>query len=142
MRTETARLFGAAVIGFLPSTLGLTLAVAVQAAVSAAPVQAAEPRMQCSIGPLKKNFGGTDWVVYSCSDKKTVVIYTAAANPGKEFYFMLFPQGDKLRIYGEGNGDRQYTDAAFKELERMMLRDAAELIGETEVVGQAPGPAR
>jgi hypothetical protein len=99
------------------------------------------PAMQCDIGPLTKNFGGTEWVVYSCSDKKTVVIYSAANNPGKEFYFMFFPDGDDLRLYGEGNGDKTYTDAAFRELEPMTAQDVAALVKETELASRA-APAR
>ena len=88
--------------------------------------------LQCEIGPLRKTYGGTEWVVYSCSDKKTVVIYSAASNPGKEFYFMFTSQDGELRLYGEGNGDKKYTDAAFNDLKPMTQDDIDYLIKETE----------
>lgn len=79
-------------------------------------------------------YGGTEWVVYSCSDRNTVVIYTAAANPGKEFYFMFTSQKGELHLYGEGNGDKKYTDAAFEELKPMAREDVDALIKATELV--------
>jgi hypothetical protein len=88
--------------------------------------------LQCDIGPLQKTYGSTEWVVYSCSDKKTVVIYSAASNPGKEFYFMFTSQDGELRLYGEGNGDKKYTDAAYDELKPMTQDDVDYLIKETE----------
>jgi len=94
--------------------------------------------LQCDIGPLQRTYGGTEWVVYSCSDRKTVVIYTAASNPGKEFFFMLTPKDGQLQLYGEGNGEKKHTAAAFDEL-KSMTQDAVDaLIKETEIVGARP----
>lgn len=94
--------------------------------------------MRCDIGPLPRTYGGTDWVVYSCSDRKTVVIHTAASNPGKEFYFLFTSKEGELRLHGEGNGDRKYTSAAFEELKPMTQQDLDALIKETETVMTKP----
>lgn len=106
------------------------------ALVHAAPTRADDqvPPLQCDTGPLQRTYGGTEWVVYSCSDRNTVVIYTAAANPGKEFYFMFTSQKGELHLYGEGNGDKKYTNAAFEELKPMTREDVDALIKATELV--------
>jgi hypothetical protein len=31
------------------------------------------PALDCSAGPISKNFGATPWLVYACSDGKSVV---------------------------------------------------------------------
>ena len=90
--------------------------------------------MACNVGPLPKRYGGTQWVVYSCSDSRTVVIHSAAGNPAMPFYFMLFQQDGNLRLYGEGTGEKKYTEAAFKELEPMTVKDVAALVQETLAV--------
>jgi hypothetical protein len=77
---------------------------------------ASRPSMDCSIGPLEATFGGTAWQVYGCSDGASVVIVTAQDNPAAPFYFMIFPQGEALRLYGEGTGRRELTQAAYDEL--------------------------
>ena len=92
------------------------------------------PPMACEVGPLQKTYGGTEWVVYSCSDGYTVVIHSAAGNPAMPFYFMFFQQDGNLRLYGEGTGDKKYTEAAFKELEPMTTQDVAALVLETKAV--------
>lgn len=90
--------------------------------------------MACEVGPLQKTYGGTEWVVYSCTDDRTVVIHSAAGNPAMPFYFMFFQQDSTLRLYGEGTGDKKYTEAAFKELEPMTEQDVAALVQETKAV--------
>ncbi|MGN7833206.1 hypothetical protein ACTJI2_16515 [Pseudoxanthomonas sp. 22568] len=103
------------------------------ACVPLAPAQADDQvaPLQCDIGPLQRTYGGTEWVVYACSDKKTVVIYTDSSNPGKDFFFMFTPKDGQLQLYGEGNGDKKYTAAAFDELKSMTQDDVDALIKET-----------
>jgi hypothetical protein len=37
---------------------------------------------KCTIGPITKTFGQTQWLVYGCNDDKTLVIVAAPGNPG------------------------------------------------------------
>lgn len=99
---------------------------------SAAPKDDGQPALSCDVGPLQRKYGGTDWVVYSCSDGRTVVIHSAAGNPAMPFYFIFFRQDERMRLYGEGTGDKKASEAAYKELEAMSERDVAALVRETK----------
>lgn len=79
--------------------------------------------LDCSIGPLEKDFGGTPWTVYGCSDGRSVVVVSAAGNPAGPFYFMLYPEGDTYRLVGEGTGDKRASQAAYDELSARLTAD-------------------
>lgn len=117
------------------TTFAMLLAAAATTSCMATPAQDNEPpRLACEMGPLQKTYGGTEWVVYSCSDDHTVVIHSAAGNPAMPFYFIFFQQDGRLRLQGEGTGDKKYTEAAFKELEPMTAQAVAALVQETKAV--------
>ena len=118
----------------LPALAMLLAATAASPSTAAPPEDDGAAPMACEVGPLQKEYGGTDWVVYSCSDGRTVVIHSAAGNPAMPFYFMFFQDGTDLRLYGEGTGEKKYTEAAFKELEPMTAQDVATLVQETMAV--------
>ncbi len=90
--------------------------------------------MTCNIGPLKKAYGGSDWGIYSCTDNKTVVLYSIAGTPAAEFYFMFFRDGEGLHLYGEGTGDKQATSRAQQELSKLTAEDVDALIEETKLI--------
>lgn len=93
------------------------------------------PALDCHVGPVTKTFGGTSWLVYSCSDHKTLVIVSARGNPAAPFYFLFYPTANGYKIGGEGNGPKDVTDATYKELESFSPHDIQELIDETEKAG-------
>jgi hypothetical protein len=88
--------------------------------------------MKCETGPVKRTFGGTEWIVYSCEDKASMVVVSAEGNPATPFFFFLRFQDGSYRIRGEGNGDRRATDAAFQELAKMTPADFAALLEATK----------
>jgi len=70
----------------------------------------AEEPLQCNNGPVTKFIGDGDWAIFSCSDNKTVVLYTKQGNPAAEFYFMFYIKNGRYELYGEGTGDRKRTE--------------------------------
>jgi len=102
----------------------LTACVVAGASVGAT---AAEPTLDCKIGPIDKTFGGSHWLVYSCSDGKTLVFVTAPNSPAFPFYFELSPE----KLGGEGTGDKKSTDAAYTDISKLSNGDVAVLLQET-----------
>jgi hypothetical protein len=79
--------------------------------------------LQCEIGPLKKTYGKTSWLVYSCSDKTTLVIVSAPGNPAMPFYFSYHWKQGAYLLTGEGLGNQQFTSAALNELEKLSMAE-------------------
>ncbi|MET3116453.1 hypothetical protein AAKU64_000659 [Undibacterium sp. GrIS 1.8] len=77
---------------------------------------AAEPNINCKIGPVTKTFGGSSWLVFGCSDKRSVVVVTASGSIAAPFYFMFAFGTSGYKLYGEGTGNKAATDAAYKDL--------------------------
>jgi hypothetical protein len=92
------------------------------------------PDHRCN-GGVSKTFGMTEWLVYSCEDDQTLVFVSAAGSPADPYYFTVFPQGTEYHLFGEGTGNRQATDAAFKEIELFTTADIRGLIAETRSAG-------
>jgi TonB family protein len=124
------------------SPLLLALAALAGPAADAEPPPAApEPSLNCEKGPLRRSFGGTDWLVYGCDDKATLVAAAAEGNPAAPFYFVLYPKGDSRELYGEGIGDRKATAPAFEDLKRLDPAAIAALLAEAERAGTAGSAA-
>ncbi len=87
--------------------------------------------LDCYVGPVAKSYGETQWLVYNCNDRRSLVIVSAPENPAMPFYFMFSPGKDAYRLYGEGNGDKDYTGAAFKELKTLTTQEIIALLEET-----------
>jgi len=121
-----------------------TLLMALLSVVTLVPISGhsrdAEPNsdtLACDIGPVTKVYGKTQWLVYSCTDNRTVVIVSAPGNPGMPFYFTFFPKDGKYQLGGEGTGNKDATKAAFDELKAMSEEDISELIRETRASAKA-----
>jgi hypothetical protein len=99
---------------------------------------AQQPQLDCSTGPLTKTYGGTSWLVYACSDSKSVVVLASPGNPASPFYFMLTPQNGKRRLYGEGTGKKSATEPAFTELSKLSEEEIAELIASAKTMTVPP----
>jgi hypothetical protein len=103
---------------------------------SADPVATTEKApLDCQVGPVTKTFGRTDWLVYSCSDNRTIVVVAKPENPAFEFYFILTPESDSVKLYGEGVGDKAATEPAFEDLKQLSAGDVAAIVAETKRVG-------
>jgi hypothetical protein len=90
------------------------------------------PQLKCDIGPVSKTYGMASWLVYSCDDGRTVVIVAAPGNPAMPFYFMFSPHEGAYQLDGEGTGNKDATDAAFRELKALSERDIKALIDQTK----------
>lgn len=96
---------------------------------------AERPQLDCHTGPVTKTYGKTDWLVYSCSDERSIVVVAKPDNPAFEFYFILVPGTDDVELYGEGVGDKAATEPAFQDLKLLSPKDIAAVVAETKVTG-------
>jgi len=63
-----------------------------------------QPKLNCTSGPLNRNYGKTRWYVYGCDDGHSIVVVTASGSPALPFYF-FFVWGPKgFDLHGEGTG--------------------------------------
>lgn len=119
------------------SLVAIALAL-VSAASVVAPEQAEDerpPALNCDVGPLHRNYGKTDWLVYSCDDTRSVVVVSAEGNPAVPFYFIVYVKPDgTMKLYGEGNGDKSASEAAYEELKQLSQSDVAALVVHSQAV--------
>jgi hypothetical protein len=90
------------------------------------------PTLKCEVGPVTKQYGGTDWLVYSCEDQKSLAIVAAPGNPAMPYYFFYLHSGTSYELHGEGTGDKRLTDAASDELKGLTEEQIASLLMETQ----------
>lgn len=110
------------------------------ALLAASSVQA-EPQapaaMKCETGPVHRQFGGTDWLVYSCDDGRSMVAISSSGNPASPFYFILTPKDGSYGVFGEGTGSKAASDAAGADLSRLRPDELAALLAETKTASAA-----
>ena len=92
----------------------------------------AQPKLNCHVGPITKSYGGTDWLVYSCDDQRSVVFMAAPSSPATPFYFILLKQESGHQLMGEGTGNRDATGAAFSDLKKLSEKEIGALIEQTK----------
>jgi hypothetical protein len=95
-------------------------------------VSAAADPLQCNVGPIIKSVGGTEWQVPSCNDGRSLVFATMKGNPAMPFVFIVHQDEEVARISGEGNGSKEHSAAAFKELKEMTAARFDELVQATK----------
>jgi hypothetical protein len=105
----------------------IAFSLAFGAAPRAVAASAPDKPLSCNIGPVTKSYGGGQWLVYGCSDGKSVVLVTPQGNPGFPFVFSFLYTDESMTLHGEGTGNKQATDAAFKELQALSQTDVAAL---------------
>lgn len=99
------------------------------------------PFVRCDLGPIKKTFGGTDWLLSSCrSDSSGVprlIIVPAPGSPAKtdpkaklDFYFFKEKNGFRLEVENEGNSN-SLVDAAYSELIKLSEDEVTKLVSAT-----------
>lgn len=98
-----------------------------------APGPEGEPDLElsCEVGPVDRTYAGNAWEVYSCDDGKSVVVVAKREAKAHPFYFIVTPAGEGVRLYGEGDGDRAASRAAFSELNAFTPADVAALVAAT-----------
>ena len=89
---------------------------------------------QCAAGPIEKTYGGTPWLVASCSDGKSLVFVAKEGSKAAPFEFDLTYTGDGYDLAGHGKGDRKATDATYAELQKLTAAQVNALIAETQNV--------
>jgi len=99
---------------------------------------AVKPDMSCKTGPVTHEYGGTSWLVYSCSDGQSLVFITAPGNPAMPFYFVSYPKDGQFQLSGEGTGSKTVTDAAYAQLSQMTSAERESILAETKAVPAAP----
>jgi hypothetical protein len=91
------------------------------------------PQLSCHIGPLTRTYGQVDWLVYSCSDNRSLVFVSAPGSPAMPFVFSLIADArGRYRLSGEGTGNKEATSAAFAELKVLSAQDVSDLIDMTK----------
>jgi len=103
-------------------------------ALVAMPAFAAEPNApeQCITGPIEKSYGGTPWLVVSCSDGKSLVFVAKEGSKAAPFEFDLTFTGNDYDLAGHGKGDRKYTAAAYADLQKLTGKDVLALLNATK----------
>src|SRR5688572_28126134 len=91
-------------------------------------------QMACDVGPVLKSYGASQWQVYSCVDARSIVVLANEGSRAHPFYFMLTPEEQGVKLYGEGSGASEATRAAYKDLEQLSPQDVAALVAETHAV--------
>ena len=97
----------------------------------AAAIDANAPE-SCAAGPVEKTYGGTTWLVASCSDGKSLVFIARKGSPAAPFEFDLYHTGDGYDLTGKGAGNRRFTDAAYAELRKLDSNTIRALVAETQ----------
>ena len=112
------------------------LATALLLACSSAQAQnkSSQPALDCGAGPLAKTYGGSQWLVYACSDNQSAVFVAAQGNPGSPFYFMSFPKNGQRQLTGEGTGKKSVSQAAMQDLSKLTDQDVRQLIAAARMV--------
>lgn len=88
----------------------------------------------CDVGPLNKTYGNTPWLVYSCTTDKNIVLVSAPGSPAMPFVFAFYIKDGSYHLSGEGAGNKEATEAAFKELQQLAEPDITNLIMQTKQV--------
>ena len=100
-------------------------------------VDGLDVELTCEVGPIDREYGGSAFSVYSCDDGKSVVAVAQQGARAFPFYFIVSPQGGEVRLYGEGDGDRQAGRDAFQDLNEFTPADVATLVAATRAIAKA-----
>lgn len=114
-------------------TIALMFVAALSATTFCAGSQAAsDPVNICETGPLIKQYGGTEWYVYSCSDDRSLVVVASPANPAaKPFAFSVSKEKGVKQL--NGSGERKGTvEATYNELKALKAEQIATLAADAK----------
>jgi hypothetical protein len=96
------------------------------------PAGAQAAPMDCTVGPVIKSFGGSKWLVNSCSDGRTVILMAMNDSPAFPCFIKMEPLTEGYNINARGKGDKQATNAAMDELAALSVADIEGMIDETK----------
>src|SRR5262245_44179947 len=86
---------------------------------------AAQADQKCKTGPVTRTFGKVPWLVYSCDDKKSLLLVSGPGNPAMPAFFTMTPVGDGYEIQNKGSGNQAVSGAAYLELKKLSTKDVA-----------------
>jgi hypothetical protein len=90
-----------------------------------------EPNV-CETGPLTRQYGGTEWYVYSCSDSRSLVVVASPDNPAaKPNAFIVSSKDGVKRLNGAGEMMGTVL-ATYDELKTLKQADISALITDTK----------
>jgi len=101
---------------------------------SAAMAADSKAQLHCATGPVTRSYGGTQWLVHSCTDHKSLVFTAVPGSPAAPFEFDLTYTGQGYDLDGKGHGKRSATDAAYADLQKLKGPDVRALITATQAV--------
>ena len=101
---------------------------------SAALATEPQPQLHCATGPVTRSYGGTKWLVHSCTDGKSLVFTATPGSAAAPFEFDLTYTGQGYDLDGKGTGKRAATDAAYADLQKLTSADIHGLIVATQAV--------
>ena len=91
-----------------------------------------EPTNICETGPLTRQYGGTEWYVYSCSDSRSLVVVASPNNPAaKPNAFIVSSKDGVKRLNGAGEMTGTVL-ATYDELKALKQADISALITDTK----------
>ena len=86
----------------------------------------------CDVGPVKKTYGHSDWLIHSCGDGRTLLFQSAPGNPPANFSISI--EKDGIERGGASTENKNLNDAAFNELKALPAQDLAALMAQTIAV--------
>jgi Protein of unknown function (DUF4019) len=100
-------------------------------------------QLNCDIGPIKRTYGKTEWLVYSCNDGRSLHFQAQSGSAAFPFFFFFYAvdKSDNYQLRGSGTGNKDATNAAFNDLKVMRKSDLEALIAETRRVQNKPPTA-
>lgn len=98
-------------------------------AASAAPALAADaPKLECKIGPAKRRFGGTLWLVFACNDNRSLAFRPEQNNPNSTAKFVLRWTGAQYELEGDPGDKADVAERAYNEIADLTERQIDALI--------------
>lgn len=100
---------------------------------------AARGTLECKTGPAQRQYGGSTWLVYACSDGRSVVITTPADHAAHPFHFMLMPGGRRPQLIAEGWDRDAAVSAAWHEIDAALTHEYAAALHAEATAAAASG---
>lgn len=114
----------------LVALLGSQFSVPTVAAVA---TPSSAENLSCTIGPLNKTYGKTQWLVYGCNDGRSLVVTTAPENPAAPFVFYFYWGSKGMSLYiAKGRFELTETLSGTTDLadaQKMLMPTAVTLCG-------------
>lgn len=96
-----------------------------------------EPINVCETGPLTRQYGGTEWYVYSCSDSRSLVVVASPNNPAAKPNAFIVSSKDGVRRLNDAGEMMGTVLATYDDLKALKQADISALIIDTLRVGRS-----